>query len=147
MKKMFFLVGLIVGVLMLGSFAHAQETAAATPDPNAVPAFTPPSKEAKSLPKPESKSLVRVIGQARMYAPGQQKKVALEQTAKEFAPGQTKTAIGLARQFSYKPLEAAARKKKIFEEISLKSKPQKPVKGYEKTFRGTPYKPTKFSGR
>lgn len=103
-------VSLLISVLMLSVFAIAEETAGTD------------SGEEKKV---SSKSFVRNIG-ARGYAAGLKKKVAQEQTAKMFAPGQMKKAAGVksARGFVKQPGEAEARKKKIFEAAAKKVKPK-----------------------
>ena len=149
MKNKIFAVSLIVATLLLGVFAFAQESNPST-DLNTVPVFTPPEKELvkdvkKDLPMPSSKSWVRVIGKARVYSPGQSKKAALEQTVEAFMPNQVTTkTLPANREFLKKPLDAAARKRALFQSISMKTKSVAPVKGYQKSFRGTPYKPTVF---
>lgn len=138
MRKIFLIAGFLAATLLLSALAVAQETAATTAAP------VEPAKEVVKTTKLATKSYVRKVGSAN-FAPGQRKTDAIAASAKALAPGQNKAkGVSSARAFSRNPTEVLAKKKQMFQDIATKQKPQKPAKGYEKTYRGTPYKPTKL---
>lgn len=141
MKKGLLIVSLFTAIMLMQSVALAQE--ALTPVLEAQ--IGEPVKEVTKEVKVDKKSWVRVIG-SKTFAPGQKKANSLAATAKALAPGQVKKTMGAvsARGFVRGPAEISARKKQMFQDISMKQKPQKPLKGQKTTFRGTPYKPTKL---
>ena len=142
MKKALFIVTLFTAIMLMQSVALAQEALTPALKSQIGESVTEVTKEVKN----DKKSWVRVVGGARTYAPGQKKTNALQATAKAFAPGQVKKIMGVtsAKSFVRGPTEISARKKQMFKEAAMKQKPQKPLKGSPRTFRGTPYKPTKL---
>ena len=128
MKKVFFIASFFAILMLFETFAFAlQEGPLAAGDATSANVEPPKIVEKEVKKAPSLKSWVRKVGSGAYFAPGIQKKIALEQTATSFDPGQMKKAAGVtsARLFARKPGEASAIKKKIFEEAAKKVKPAK----------------------
>lgn len=141
MKQQISLVASIIALLLLAPFALA-------PEPSATGSASLGDTIIKEqiVNKVPKTGLLRKVGGSRVYAPGQEKQKALEQSAKAFAPGQLKkqSSVQAARDFAAGLRMQDARKKQIFEASAKKlAKPHNPVKGSHKTYRGLVYKPSK----